>query len=392
MAPPSPGPFLALLLAILPATRSRTNLGLRHNSHGMRGVYRLRRATGCDSPRKSTTFLSERSKGGPVRAVGLLGPDGMPLTDLKPKSVSGRVPKKTSSDVFGNAFLNYLKNGEAPDMEYDVVTLEYHDTEQTPISYFFRSFDEMPIVETTALEMCKGRVLDVGCGAGSHSLFLQDRMGLDVTALDVSKGCAQVARERGVKQVVESNFLDFKPDGKDNSPYWSAQTHQKYDTIVFLMNGIGIAGNAVGLDRMLQRARALLAPGGQILVDSTDLQYMYVSDDGSKFEFDFDPKEHYYGECYMQIRWGGEEEHFPWIFIDYDALTIAAKRNGLEAMYVTDEKVMLDEDRGATFLAKLIPLERNPLMEELKEAEVIDSDEISKRTGKLNLLDAEADD
>jgi len=318
----------------------------------------------------------------------LLGPDGKPLrkgvADREKGFGSSATPKRkvNKADVFGNSFLDFHRYGDADPMDYDVVTLEYHDAEQTPIDYFFRSMDEMPNVELEALRLARGRVLDVGCGAGSHAIILQDKMGLDVTGLDLSEGAIKVARERGLRKALHGSIFDFKP-GKGaptQGAFWDKNTHAKYDTIMFLMNGVGLAGNAEGLDRLLQRARALLAPGGQILLDSTDLQYMYVSDDGKSFEFDFDPKEHYYGETLITVRYKGEEETFPWLFIDYEALRVAAQRNGLEAIYVTDES-LIEEGRGATYLAKLVPREDNPFGNELRGAQVVDYDEMMRKNG-----------
>eukprot|EP00466_Bigelowiella_natans_P016809 jgi/Bigna1/138392/aug1.44_g13100 len=322
----------------------------------------------------------------------LVGPDGRPLRADRPAQPEGGGSKeRAKADVFGSAFRDFLNEGSAEDMEYDVVTLDYHESEATPIDYFFRSIDEMPYIERQALELCRGRVLDVGCGAGSHSLYLQEERQLDVTGIDISPGAIQVAKQRGLERAFSGDFLAFKPGGssdvgKDGKVFWDSKTHKKYETILFMMNGAGMAGNAEGLDRLLQRARALLAPGGQILIDSTDIQYMYTSEDGSQFEFDFDPKEHYYGETLISVRYKGMQETFPWLFIDFEALRIAAQRNGLEAIFVADEAIS-EEDRGVTYLAKLIPIEgTNPLADQLRDAQVLSSEEAQNKIEKTPIL------
>src|SRR5690606_16554255 len=95
---------------------------------------------------------------------------------------------------------------------------------ELPLPYLFRSFNEMPKLEQKALQMVKGKTLDVGCGAGSHSLYLQEK-GFDIKAIDVSKGAVEVAKLRGVNQVELKDILN------ETEPF---------DTILLLMNGTGI--------------------------------------------------------------------------------------------------------------------------------------------------------
>jgi len=321
-----------------------------------------------------------------TRTFVLIGPDGQPLTREEASPKNQDVPmSERQDDVFGRAFMDYATNGEAEHMEYGVISLPNHDVEETPISYFFRSVDEMPMIEVMAMENARGRVLDVGCGAGSHALYMQNKLGLDVTGLDISPGAVNACKQRGLKKAISGDFYEFKPRKGKVPPgaFWTQDTHDKYDTLVFLMNGIGVAQNDVGLDRLLQRARALLAPGGQILMDSTDIQYMYVSEDGSKFEFDFDPKRHYYGETLVEVRYKDAELVFPWLFIDYDALMIAAKRNGFEAIFLGDESLGGDRERGVTYLAKLVPMaDYNPLMDDIRNAQVLGNNEAVEQMRK----------
>ena len=119
-----------------------------------------------------------------------------------------------------------------------------------------RGFERMNDVEKCALAACRGRILDVGAGAGCHSLVLQSR-GLDVDAIDISPGCVEVMRRRGVEKSYHRNILDLR--------------NSRYDTVLMLMNGIGISGSLDGLNLFIQHLDTLLAPSGQLLVDSTDL-------------------------------------------------------------------------------------------------------------------------
>ena len=80
----------------------------------------------------------------------------------------------------------------------------------------------MPNWEQKALEACYGEVLDIGAGAGSHALHLQN-IGLDVTAMDISPGAIEIMQSRGVENIVHGSIWDF--------------TNRKFDTLLLLMNG-----------------------------------------------------------------------------------------------------------------------------------------------------------
>jgi len=108
-------------------------------------------------------------------------------------------------DVFGKALMDF-HNG---DYTEDIKThSSLGDEDIIPLPYLFRSLEEMPKIEQYALKLTKGKVLDIGCGSGSHSLHLQDS-GLDVTGLDKSKGAIEVSKQRGLQSVVNSSILDF---------------------------------------------------------------------------------------------------------------------------------------------------------------------------------------
>ncbi|MCC9166607.1 class I SAM-dependent methyltransferase [Pontibacter harenae] len=230
------------------------------------------------------------------------------------------------NDPIGAAAEAYL-NGEA-DAE---ITVESNITEDDviPASYLFRTWDEMPELENIALEHCSGIVLDVGAGVGTHSLELQKK-GLEVTAVDVSEKATAIMRERGVQHVLRQDVLQMEG--------------QKYTTLLMLMNGIGIVGNLEGLERFLEHAKKLLLPGGQILLESADILYMYEEEDGSVL---LDLNAGYYGEITYNMKYGNHESGpFKWLYIDADLLQNYAVMHGYSF------EVLYDGEYG-NYLAKL---------------------------------------
>ena len=192
-----------------------------------------------------------------------------------------------------------------------VVESNLTEDDEIKVSYLFRTPQEMPDLELLALEQCRGRVLDVGAGAGCHSLALQQR-GADVTALDLSAGAVQAMQEQGIKQVVQQDIFKL--------------TGQRFDTLLLLMNGIGIAGDLQRLEHFLEHTKTLLNPGGQILLESSDILYMFEEEDGSVL---LDLNSGYYGEVMYNMRY---KEHqtgeFKWLFIDPAILEDYATAHG----------------------------------------------------------------
>ena len=201
----------------------------------------------------------------------------------------------------------------------------------------------MPKLEQKALQLAKGKVLDVGCGAGSHALYLQEK-GFDVTAIDISKKNAIKACElRGLKNCKVSNVLDLDADTSTTLSIPN-QHNNKYDTILLLMNGTGIFGKMNQISKFLQKLKSLLNENGQILLDSSDLIYMYDQDEDGAYEV---PANGYYGELTFSIQYKGEtEDTFDWLYLDYNTLQNAAIANGLKCE-------LIFEGNHFDYLAKL---------------------------------------
>jgi SAM-dependent methyltransferase len=178
----------------------------------------------------------------------------------------------------------------------------------------------MPKLEQKALQLAKGKTLDVGCGAGSHVLYLQNEKQLDVQAIDISPNAVEACRLRGVKKVDVQNILEIEND--------------TFDTIMLLMNGTGIFGTLEETSKYLQKLKSLLNPDGQILIDSSDIIYMFDEDEDGSYLI---PADGYYGELIFTISYKEEtEDSFPWLYLDYNTLQNAAHANGLNCRLIME--------------------------------------------------------
>lgn len=232
-----------------------------------------------------------------------------------------------NNDPMGAAIRDYQSKGKASRLR---VLSSMFDEDEMPVAHLFRTFNQMPRLEQKALSMAKGRVLDIGAGAGCHTLALQER-GLEVKAIDISLLSCEVMKERGVKDAECVNLFDPQLQGK-------------YDTLLLLMNGTGIAGKLNRLSMLLNRLKELLAEGGQILIDSSDLKYIYENEDGS---MDIDLNAPYYGEVDYQMQYKNiKGEPFDWLYTDPMLLASISKQCGLNCEIV-------EEGENYDFLARL---------------------------------------
>lgn len=221
------------------------------------------------------------------------------------------------TDILGKALLDYF-NGKHT--ENIITETNISEEDELPLPYLFRSYNEMPKIEQKALQLAKGRVLDVGCGAGSHALYLQKK-GLEVIAIDTSAGAVEVAKKRGVKEVINISLLELK--------------NEKFDTILLLMNGTGIFGNLKNTPMYLKHLKSLLHPDGQILIDSSDISYMFDTDDDGGFWAPADKE--YYGELTFQMHYKDDSsEKFEWLYLDFNKFKHVCEENGLSCNLVLE--------------------------------------------------------
>ncbi|MBQ5895810.1 MAG: class I SAM-dependent methyltransferase [Bacteroidaceae bacterium] len=211
-------------------------------------------------------------------------------------------------DPMGRAISDYFHTGKAGKLRV-LSSMFYED--EIPVPTLFRTHDDMPIQERKAIELCRGRVLDVGAGSGCHSIILKER-GMEVVAIDISELSIEVMKERGI-DARNINFFDETFD-------------EKFDTLLFAMNGIGIVGKVENLGDFFRSAKRLMAPGGQLLLDSSDIKYVFMDEDGG---MDIDLAAGYYGEIDYKMRYKNiTGEPFDWLYIDFDTLSMYAEEHG----------------------------------------------------------------
>lgn len=223
----------------------------------------------------------------------------------------------------GAAIYDFHKNGAAAGRL--VVHSSMFDDDEIPVEDLFRTFDRMPALEQAALRMAEGRVLDVGAGSGCHSLALQ-AMGKEHVAIDISPLSVAVMKEKGIDARLV-NLYDENFAGQ-------------FDTILMLMNGSGIIGRLENMSDFFARMKQLLASGGCVLMDSSDLRYLYEDEDGS---FEIDLADEYYGLLDYQMEYIPANspvtvlgEPFDWLYVDFDTLAFYAEQNGFSAELVAE--------------------------------------------------------
>jgi SAM-dependent methyltransferase len=191
------------------------------------------------------------------------------------------------------------------------------DVDALPAAWFFRPRDAMPRIERTALDLCEGRVLDLGAGAGSHTLALQQR-GQQVTAVEILPELVDLLRRRGVSDARLGSV--FRP------PCGA------WDTVLLLMNGWGLMETVAGLERFLADSRSLLAPGGRIIADSTDMRrFATATSEEHGVSVPCREDGRYVGEIQFQLEFEGHRgQPFRQLYVDPDTLALVAGRTGWE--------------------------------------------------------------
>lgn len=217
-------------------------------------------------------------------------------------------------DIHGQAILDF-QNGKRTSKL--LINNTYGEPEEMPVEVYFRSVEEFSKIESKAMSLCKGRILDIGAAAGSNVLALQNE-GQDAYALELSPGCIKVMKARGISNVI---FEDYKSH------------NGKYDTLLLLMNGIGIADTLNEIPEFLKICKGLLNPHGQILLDSSDIKYLYEEDPDIEVPYP------YYGDIRYQYEYKGNQgEWFDWVYADQEMLTQIVEDAGLQIEIIVEDE------------------------------------------------------
>ncbi len=234
-------------------------------------------------------------------------------------------------DPIGRAIHDYISG----DFEENIIVKSsICEDDVIPVPYLFRgqvgNEHACTELELMALERCTGKILDVGGGAGIHAEILH-KQGKKVEIIDTSAGAVAYHLKQGLPSRCV-NFFDLQSE--------------QYDTLLFLMNGFGIAGNLEQLPRFLEQCSKLLPQGGQILGDSTDIKYLYEDDEGGYW---LDLNSAYYGNFDFQMCYKDTcTDTFDWLYVDFDTLKSYA-----EALGFSVEKLYEHENQ---YLARLVKL------------------------------------
>lgn len=188
---------------------------------------------------------------------------------------------------------------------------DFHDP--MPVSHFFREPAEWDEIESAAVGLCCGWILDVGGGTGIHSLVLQES-GRKVTAIDINPLAVTIMGRRGVVDARCADVFEF--------------SEGPFDTLLLLGHGIGMVETIAGLDRFLDVAHDLTAEGGQILLDSADVR---LTDNPAHLAYHEANRRagRYVGE--IRLRLGFRGRYGPicgWLHVDPETLASHAESAG----------------------------------------------------------------
>lgn len=216
----------------------------------------------------------------------------------------------------GSAIADFYRTGKADTL---VVRSSMFEDDEIPVETLFREFEEMPELEQIALKAASGDILDVGAGSGCHSIALE-KMGKKSVAIDISPLSVEIMKERGV----DARLVNL----------YDESFSEKFDTVLMLMNGTGIVGRLENMPGFFERIKQILKPGGCVLIDSSDLRYLYEEEDGS---FMIDLSDEYYGQLDYQMAYKDVEgEPFDWLYVDFETLSFYAGQAGFKTELVAE--------------------------------------------------------
>lgn len=226
---------------------------------------------------------------------------------------------EATKDPIGMAIWDYYLNDNPIDI---IVECDIMEDDFIPVDYLFRKYKDFPTIEKKAMEYCEGKILDVGAAAGPHTKYLLDK-GFDVTTVEVSPNAHRyLIKELPAGKHYLTPILNFN-DGK-------------YDTILLMMNGIGLSEDFDGVVPFLKHLASLLSDSGSILAESTDVYDIFEDEDGGLW---VDLNTRYYGEFNFNMKYKNVESGwFKWLYLDENNFIKFAEEAGLKAEILLNEE------------------------------------------------------
>lgn len=172
---------------------------------------------------------------------------------------------KDHQDAYGHFYYGYFR-GTA---ESQIVERDDGYIEPDRLKGYFNSYKNWHPIEKKAMRHVRGRVLDIGCGAGRHALYLQDKA-LEVVGIDNSPLAVKVCTERGLR---DARVVPIAQIGSKLGVF---------DTVLMLGNNFGLFGSFEGARRLLRRLDRITSRKGRIVAQSNDI---YRTEDANHLEY-----------------------------------------------------------------------------------------------------------
>ncbi len=208
---------------------------------------------------------------------------------------------RITQDAYGRQLLAQFNNQSAT---AEIIERDdgYIDTGSEPGAYF-REYKQWSLLERRIIKFANGRTLDIGCGAGRHSLYLQEK-GFEVTGIDNSPGAVKVCKSRGLKKAFVRPIAEidkFKPNS--------------FDTILMLGNNFGLFGSAKGAKQILKKLDRITSPEARILVGTRN-PYRTSDPDHLKYHQSNNRRGRLPGQIRVRVRFGKIiGEWFDYLFV-----------------------------------------------------------------------------
>jgi 2-polyprenyl-3-methyl-5-hydroxy-6-metoxy-1,4-benzoquinol methylase len=218
--------------------------------------------------------------------------------------------KDNPMTLYGQALQDYYKGDHSATLQ---VVRDDGLEADIPVRIFFRDEDEFSYIEQLGVGLCQGKILDIGAGAGIHSLYLQKKQ-MNVTAIDISPEAVEIMKTRGVVNAECHDIFDFSREG--------------FDTLLLMSHGIGITGTVDGLQKFLKLAYKITTHTGILLFDTLDVRY---TEDPKHIAYHEKNKKSHrnMGEITMQFSYKGiKGAMFSWLHLIPETLIMESDKAG----------------------------------------------------------------